>query len=152
MEAGNPGTTSRRAQRSQFDDPCYRLLLIRQQPESRPIVSTRATLMCKVSARRRYVRFGYRRNNYCDCGGCVAHPSHVIRLGVQSSWSEVGPVAVPRSSVGVRAPGTRDSSSSGMSYSECRFRSRSRDTRRCDRRVRRSGIAGRPGMPSAVDS
>ena len=57
------------------------------------------TLMPNVSARRRYVRFGFGRNNYCDCSDCVARPSRVIRLGVQSSWSGVGPVAVPRSSV-----------------------------------------------------
>jgi hypothetical protein len=42
--------------------------------------------------------------------GGVAHSSHVIRLEVQSSWSGVGPVAVPRSSVGVHAPRTCDGS------------------------------------------
>jgi hypothetical protein len=35
-----------------------------------------------VSARRRYVRFGFGRNNYCDCVDCVARASRVIRLGV----------------------------------------------------------------------
>jgi len=67
------------------------------------------------------VRFGCGRNNYCDCADCVAHPSRVIRLGVQSSWSGVDPVAMPRSSVGVHAPGTWDSSASGMSYRDAGF-------------------------------
>ena len=45
----------------------------------------------------------------------------VIRLGVQSCWPGVDPIAVPGSSVGVHAPGTRVSSASGMSYGRCRF-------------------------------
>ena len=77
--------------------------------------------MPNVSARRRYVRFGFGRNNYCDCADCVAHSSRVIRLGVQSDWSGVGLVAVPRSSVGVHASGTWDSSASGMSYRDAGF-------------------------------
>jgi len=107
--------------RSQFDDQHYRPVLIRQRPESRPTVSTWATLMPNVSARRRYVRFGCGRNNHCDCADCVAHPARVIRLGVQSCWPGVDPIAVPGSSVGVHAPGTRVSSASGMSYGRCRF-------------------------------
>src|ERR1039458_1492032 len=85
-----------------------RLVLLRRQPESRPIVSAWVTLMPYVSARRRYVRFGFGRNNYRDCADRMAYPSQVIRLGVQSSWSGVGPVAVPRSSVCVHALSIQD--------------------------------------------
>ena len=85
----------RSAHRSHFDDPCYCLVLLRRKPESGPIVSAWVTLKLYVSARRRYVRFGFGRNNYCDCSDCVARPSQMIRLGVQRSWSGVGPVAVP---------------------------------------------------------
>ena len=35
------------------------------------------TLMPYVSARRRYVRYGFGRNSYCDCVGCVARASRV---------------------------------------------------------------------------
>ena len=85
-----------------------RLVLLRRQPESKPIVTAWVTSKPHVSARRRYVRFGFGRNNYCDCSDCVARPSRVIRLGVQSSWSGVGPVAVPRSSVCVHALSIQD--------------------------------------------
>jgi hypothetical protein len=44
----------------------------------RPIVSAWVTLMPYVSARRRDVRFGFGRNNYCDRADCVARPSRVI--------------------------------------------------------------------------
>jgi hypothetical protein len=125
----NPGAARRRAHRSYFDEPHYCLVLIRRQPESKPIVSTWVTLMPDVSARRRYVRFGFARNNYCHCANCVAHPPCVIRLGVQGSCSGVGPVAVPRSSVYGSAPGTRDIKASGMTNRTCRFRRRSQDCR-----------------------
>jgi hypothetical protein len=50
--------------------------------------------MPHVITRRRYVRFGFGRNNYCDRADSVAYPSRVIRRGVQSSWSGVDSVAV----------------------------------------------------------
>jgi hypothetical protein len=78
------------------------------KPESRPIVSVWVILRPYLSAGRRYVRFGFARNSYCGCADCVAHPSRVIRLGVQSTWSGVGSVAVPRSSVGVHALSIQD--------------------------------------------
>jgi hypothetical protein len=44
-------------------------------------VSAWVILMPYMSARRSYVRFGFGRNNYCDCGDCVDRASRVIRLG-----------------------------------------------------------------------
>jgi hypothetical protein len=47
----------------------------------RPNLSSWVTLMPYVFARRRDVRFGFGRNNYCDRGGCVAHPAGMIGNG-----------------------------------------------------------------------
>lgn len=56
------------------------------------MVSTWVTLMPFVSVRRRYVRFGFGRNNYRDCADCVAHPSRVIRLEFKVVGRELVPL------------------------------------------------------------
>ena len=51
-------------------------------------------LIAHVSARRRYVRYGFGRNNYCDRLGCVAHPARLISAG-NASLKINGPARPP---------------------------------------------------------